>query len=100
MSRDPEQAYFSDGVTEDVITELARFQQLYVVARHSSFQYRDKAADILRVGRELNAQYIVEGSVGRNDDQIRISAQLVDATTGILGRSLRHLAGTAMTRGK
>lgn len=83
MSRDPEQAYFSDGVTEDIITELARFQQLYVVARHSSFRYRDKAADILRVGRELNAQYIVEGSVRRNDDHIRISAQLIDATTGI-----------------
>lgn len=56
---------------------------MYVIARHSSFQYRDKAADILRVGRELNAQYIVEGSVRRNDDQIRISAQLIDGTTGI-----------------
>ncbi|TIP95713.1 MAG: hypothetical protein E5X58_01555 [Mesorhizobium sp.] len=82
MSTDPEQVYFSDGITEDIITELARFRQLFVIARHSSFRYRDKAADVLRIGRELNARYVVEGSVRRSGDRIRISAQLIDAATG------------------
>nr|WP_268833751.1 adenylate/guanylate cyclase domain-containing protein [Sinorhizobium terangae] len=82
MSADPAQVYFSDGITEDIITELARFQQLLVIARHSSFHYRDKAADVLRIGRELNARYVVEGSVRRSGDRIRISAQLIDTVTG------------------
>jgi TolB-like protein/Tfp pilus assembly protein PilF len=83
MSGDPEQEYFSDGITEDIITELSRFQQLFVIARHSSFQYRDKAGDVLRIGRDLNVQYVVEGSIRRCGDHIRISAQLIDSVTGV-----------------
>jgi TolB-like protein/Flp pilus assembly protein TadD len=82
MSGDPEQQYFSDGITEDIITELARFRQLDVVARNSSFQYRDKAVDVKRVGRELGARYVVEGSVRKAGPRVRITAQLIDAETG------------------
>ena len=82
MSGDPEQQYFSDGIAEDIITELSRFHSLLVIARNSSFQYRDKAIDVKRVGRELGVQYAVEGSVRRAGAHIRITAQLVDATTG------------------
>ena len=63
MSGDPEHQYFSDGVTEDIITELSRFPSLFVIARNSSFQYRDKAVDVRRVARELGVRYVVEGSV-------------------------------------
>ena len=63
MSGDPEQQYFSDGITEDIITELSRFRSLFVIARNSSFQYRDKAVDVRRVARELGVRYVVEGSV-------------------------------------
>ena len=82
MSGDPEQQYFSDGVTEDIITELSRFHSLLVIARNSSFQYRAKDIDVRRVGRELGVDYIVEGSIRRQDDSLRITAQLVDARTG------------------
>ena len=78
LSGDPDQAYFSDGITEDIITELSRFSSLLIVARNSTFQYRGKAADLRRVGRELCAKYIVEGSVRRLGAQIRITAQLID----------------------
>ncbi len=82
MSGDADQQYFSDGVSEDIITELSRFHSLLVIARNSSFQYRDSAIDVKRVGRELGVQYIVEGSVRKAGEQIRVAAQLVDATTG------------------
>jgi TolB-like protein/Tfp pilus assembly protein PilF len=82
MSGDPEQRYFSDGITEDIITELSRFRQLRVAARNSSFRYRDLDVDIRRVGRELGINYVVEGSVRRLGKRIRITAQLIDATTG------------------
>jgi DNA-binding winged helix-turn-helix (wHTH) protein len=65
MSGDPEQIYFSDGISEDIITELSRFRNLHVIARNSSFQYRDTAIDARRVARELGVQYLVEGSIGR-----------------------------------
>src|SRR5262249_3647342 len=81
MSGDPEQEYFSDGITEDIITELSRFRSLFVIARHSSFHYREKAVDIARIRRELGVQYVVEGSVRRSNDRIRITAQLIDAAT-------------------
>jgi adenylate cyclase len=81
MSGDPQQQYFSDGITEDIITELSRFRSLFVIARNSSFQYRDKATDVTRIGRELGVQYVVEGSVRRSSDRIRITAQLIDVTT-------------------
>ena len=82
MSADPGQEYLSDGITEDIITELTRFRQMFVIARNSSFQYRARAVDIKRVGRELGAQYVVEGSVRMTGDRIRITAQLIDARTG------------------
>ena len=79
MSGDPEQQYFSDGITEDLITELSRFRSLLVIARNSSFQYR-AATDVKRISRELGVQYLVEGSVRRSSNRLRITAQLVDAT--------------------
>ena len=82
MSGDPEQQYFSDGITEDVITELSRFRSLFVIARNSSFQFRDKAVDIRRVARELGVQYVVEGSIRKLGGNLRITAQLIDAATG------------------
>jgi adenylate cyclase len=82
LSGDPQQDYFSDGVTEDITTELSRFSELMVIARNSSFQYKGKAVDIRLVGRELGARYVLEGSVRRSGDRIRITAQLIEAATG------------------
>jgi len=82
MSGDPEQAYFADGITEDIITELARFSSLVVIARNSSFQYRDHSKDMRKIGKELGARYLVEGSVRRLGSQVRITAQLIDAMSG------------------
>lgn len=81
LSEDPTHLYFSDGITEDIITELSRFRSLSVIASNSSFQYRGMANDLRRVGQELGVRYIVEGSVRRSSDRIRITAQLVDAAT-------------------
>jgi TolB-like protein/Tfp pilus assembly protein PilF len=82
MSGDASQDYFSDGITEDIITELARSRQLHVLARNSSFQYRGQNVDVVRIGRELGANYLVEGSVRRIGDRIRITAQLVETEAG------------------
>jgi adenylate cyclase len=82
LSGDLAQEYISDGITEDIITELSRFSELLVIARNSTFRYKGKPVDIRRVGRELGAQYVVEGSVQRAGDRIRVSAQLIDASTG------------------
>ena len=81
MSGDAEQQYFSDGITEDIITELSRFRSLFVIARNSSFQYREKSVDVRRVGRELGVRYVVEGSVRKMADKVRITAQLIDASS-------------------
>ena len=82
LSRDPAQEYFSDGITEDLITELSRWRLLAVRSRSASFRYRGVAVDMQRIGRELNVGYVVEGSVRRMGERIRISVQLVDAETG------------------
>jgi adenylate cyclase len=82
LSGDPEQEYFSDGITEDIITELSRFRSLFVIARNSSFQYRGKAVDVRRVARELGVRFVAEGSIRRSGKRFRITAQLVDAATG------------------
>src|SRR5262249_23262814 len=82
LSSDPQQDYFSDGITEDITTELSRFSELMVIARNAAFQYKGKAVDIRQVGRELGSRYVLEGSVRRSGDRIRITAQLVDAMTG------------------
>jgi TolB-like protein/Tfp pilus assembly protein PilF len=82
MSGDPEQQYFSDGITEDIIAELSRFRQLLVIARNSTFQYRGQSVDVRTIGRDLGAQYVVEGSVRKLADRVRITAQLIEAATG------------------
>ena len=82
MSRGEEQQYLGDGISDDIITELSRFRQLRVVARNSSFQFRGPNVDVGRVSRELGVQYILEGSVRRLGHRIRITAQLVDASSG------------------
>ncbi len=82
MSGDPEQVYFSDGITEDIITELSRFPSLFVIARNSSFMFKGEAVDIAEVGRKLGVQYVVEGSVRKAGNRVRITAQLVEAVSG------------------
>jgi adenylate cyclase len=83
LSGDLQQEYFSDGITEDIITELSRFSELLVIARNSTFQYKGKAVDVRQIARELGARYVLEGSIRRAGDRIRINAQLIDAVTGI-----------------
>src|SRR5262249_15050470 len=82
LGGDLQQDYFSDGITEDITTELSRFSELMVIARNSSFQYKGKSVDIRQVGHELGARYVLEGSVRQSGDRIRIAAQLIDAMTG------------------
>src|SRR5258708_7337676 len=82
LSGDPQQDYVSDGITEDITTELSRFSELMVIGRNSAFQYKGKAIDLRQIGLELNARYLLEGSIRRSGDRIRITAQLVDAVTG------------------
>jgi TolB-like protein/class 3 adenylate cyclase/Flp pilus assembly protein TadD len=82
MSADSEQEYFSDGITEDIITELSRFRSLFVIARNSSFAFKGKSIKVQDIARELGVAYVVEGSVRRAADRVRITAQLVDSETG------------------
>jgi TolB-like protein/Flp pilus assembly protein TadD len=82
MSGDPEQDYFADGIVEEIITALSRFRQLFVIARNSSFTYKGRAVDVKQVGRELGVRYVLEGSVRKAANQVRITGQLVDALTG------------------
>ncbi|HEY1299313.1 MAG TPA: adenylate/guanylate cyclase domain-containing protein [Stellaceae bacterium] len=82
LSGDPEQEYFADGMVEDIITALSRIRWLFVIARNSSFTYKGRAIDIKRVGRELGVRYVLEGSVRRGGNRIRITAQLIDALNG------------------
>ena len=82
MSGDPEQEYFSDGITEDIITDLSKIAGLMVVARNSSFAYKNKSPDIRAVGRELGVRSVLEGSIRRAGNRVRITAQLIDAATG------------------
>ena len=82
MSGDPEQEYFSDGITEDIITDLSKIAGLMVVARNSSFAYKNKSPDVRIVGRELGVASVLEGSIRRAGNRVRITAQLIDAATG------------------
>ena len=82
MSGDPDQEYFADGITEDLTTDLSRISGLFVVARNSSFSYKGRSVDLRTVARELGVRYVLEGSVRRNGDQIRINAQLIDGSNG------------------
>jgi TolB-like protein/class 3 adenylate cyclase len=82
MSGEPEQEYFVDGMVEDIITALSRFNQLFVIARNSSFTYKGRAVDVKQVGRELGVRYVLEGSVRKAGGRVRITGQLIDASTG------------------
>jgi TolB-like protein len=82
LSGDPEQAYFADGVVEEIITALSRIRWLFVIARNSSFTYRGHAVDVKQVGQELGVGYVLEGSVRKAADRVRITGQLIEATTG------------------
>src|ERR1700730_14453432 len=84
-SGDPEQEFFADGMVEDIITALSRFKSLFVIARNSSFTYKGRAVDIKQVGRELGVRYVLEGSVRKAGNRVRITGQLIEAATG------RHL---------
>ena len=81
MSGDPEQEYFSDGITEDIITELSKISGLFVIARHSSFTYKGKSVTLKQVGQELGVRYALEGSVRKAGNRLRITAQLIDTAT-------------------
>ena len=82
MSGDPEQEYFADGIVEDIITALSRYHSLFVIARNSSFTYKGRAVDVKQVGRELGVRYVLEGSVRKSADRVRVTGQLIDAATG------------------
>ena len=82
MSGDPEQEYFADGMVEEIITALSRIRWIFVIARNSSFTYKGQAVDVKQVGRDLGVRYILEGAVRKAGNSVRISAQLIDATTG------------------
>jgi adenylate cyclase len=82
LSQDPAQEYFSDGITEDLITGLSKLSGLFVIARNSVFTYKGKAVNVGEVGRELGVRYVLEGGVQRSGHRVRITAQLVDAATG------------------
>lgn len=82
ISGDPEQEYFADGISEDIITGLSKLRWFFVIARNSTFTYKGKAVDVKRVARELDVRYVLEGSVRKGGNRVRISAQLIDAATG------------------
>jgi adenylate cyclase len=82
LSGDPEQEYFADGMVEEIITALSRIRWLFVIARNSSFTYKGRTVDVKQVGRELGVRYVLEGSVRRAGDLVRITAQLIDTSTG------------------
>ena len=82
LSNQPEETYFSDGITEEILTDLARFRSLIVVARNSSFRFRGKPVDLAEIGRRLGASYLLEGTVRRAGERVRITAQLIEAATG------------------
>ena len=82
MSGDPEQEYFADGMVEEIITALSRFRWVFVIARTSTFSYKGRAIDVKQVGRELGVRYVLEGSVRKSGDRVRITGQLIDAANG------------------
>src|SRR5215831_5374049 len=81
MSGEPEQEFFADGLTEDILTELSRFRDLFVISRNSSFRYKGQAVDVQRAAKELGVQYVLEGSVRKAGNRVRVTVQLIDAET-------------------
>jgi adenylate cyclase len=82
MSNDPDQEFFADGIAEDIITALSRYPSLFVIARNSSFSYKGRSPDVKQVGRELGVRYVLEGSLRKSGNRIRVTAQLVEAEIG------------------
>src|SRR6202040_1352736 len=82
MSDDPQQDYFADGIVEEIITALSRLRWLFVIARNSSFTYKGRPVDVKQGGRELGVRYVLEGSVRKSTNRVRITGQLIDASTG------------------
>ena len=82
MSGDPEQEYFSDGISEDIITDLSKLSELHVIARNSTFNYKGKGIDVKQVGRDLGVRYVLEGSVRKAGNRVRVTGQLIDAANG------------------
>src|SRR4029077_1321732 len=82
LSGDPDQEYFADGMVEEIITALSRFRQLFVIARNSSFAYKGRSPDIREVGRDLGVRYVLEGSVRKAMNRVRITGQLIDTASG------------------
>jgi adenylate cyclase len=82
LSNDSEQEYFADGITDDLITDLSRISGSFVIARNTAFTYKGKPVDAKRIGRELGVRYVLEGSVRRTGDQVRVNIQLIDAESG------------------
>jgi TolB-like protein/tetratricopeptide (TPR) repeat protein len=83
LSGDPNQEYFADGLTEDLTTDLSRIDGSFVIARNTAFTYKNKPVDVRQVGRDLGVRYVLEGSVRRSNDMVRVNAQLIDAETGV-----------------
>jgi adenylate cyclase len=82
MSGDPEQEYFVDGIVEDIITGLSRMKWLFVTARNSSFIYKGRSVDVIKVGRELGVRYVLEGSLRKAGGRVRVTTQLIETATG------------------
>src|SRR5262249_53143747 len=82
LSNEPEQQYFADGITEDLPTDRSRIPGIFVIARTTAFAYKDKPIDVRQIGRDLGVRYVLEGTVRRSGDEVRISGQLIDAETG------------------
>ena len=82
LSGDPSQDYFADGITENLTTELSRIKDSFVIARNTAFTYKGKNVDAKEIGKELGVRYVLEGSVQRDQNRVRINAQLIDAETG------------------
>ena len=82
MSDDTEQEYFSDGLTEDIITDLSLIPGLFVIARNSTFTFKGKSVDVRQLGLDLGVRYVLEGSVRKSGNQVRVTAQLIEAASG------------------
>jgi adenylate cyclase len=98
LSDEKEQEYFSDGITENIFTELSRFSELSTIARNSSLTYKSKAVDVRQFGRELGVRYVLQGSIRRAKDRVRVTAQLIDVTTGGHRWPQRDKLATRQTR--
>jgi len=82
LSRDPDQEYFADGITDDLTTDLSRISGSFVIARNTAFTYKGKPVDVKQIGRDIGVRYVIEGSVRRSGDQVQVNVQLIDTETG------------------